>query len=80
MVAILIFNHVYWFGKNPLLANWLPCQQGNVYLQFMNLKMLLIHSDKKLSSFKATACSVSEFWAIYWVIGEKHPPPPSWSL
>ena len=62
------------FGKKPLLANWLPWQQGNVYFWFMRLKILLIPSFEKLPSFKVLACSVVEFWAIYWAGGGKHPP------
>ena len=33
-------------------------------------------SFEKLPSFKVLACSVVEFWAIYWAWGGKHPPPP----
>ena len=33
-------------------------------------------SYEKLLSFKVKACSVLEFWAIYWAGGGKHPPPP----
>ena len=62
--------------KKTLLANWLPWQQGNVYFWFINLKILLIPSFEKLPSFKVLACSVVEFWAIYWAWGGKHPPPP----
>ena len=62
------------FGKKPLLANWLPWQQGNVYFWFMRLKILLIPSFEKLPSFKVLACSVVEFWGIYWAGGGKHPP------
>ena len=75
MVAVLIFNHVYWFWKKTLLENWLPWQQRNVYLQFFNLKILLIPSYEKSPSFKVIACSVLEFWAIYLAGGGKHPPP-----
>ena len=75
MIAVLIFNHVYWFGKKSLLENWLPWQQRNVYLQFLSLKMLLMPSYEKSPSFKVIACSVLEFWAIYWAGGEIHPPP-----
>ena len=74
MVAVLItFTD---FGKKPLLENWLPWQQRNVYLQFLNLKILLMPSYKKSPSFKVIACSVLEFWAIYWAGGGKHPPSP----
>ena len=75
MVVVLIFNHVYCFWQKPLLANWLPWQQGNIYFWFMKLKILLIPSFEKLPSFKVVACSVVEFWAIYWAGGGKHPPP-----
>ena len=61
--------------KKTLLANWLPWQQGNVYFWFIKLKILLIPSFEKLPSFKVLACSVVEFWAIYWAWGGKHPPP-----
>ena len=64
------------FRKKTLLANWLPWQQGNVYFWFIKLKILLIPSFEKLPSFKVLACSVVEFWAIYWAWGGKHPPPP----
>ena len=74
MVAFLItFTD---FGKIPLLENWLPWQQRNVYLQFLNLKILLMPSYEKSPSFKLVTCSVLEFWAIYWGGGGKHPPPP----
>ena len=68
------------FGKKPLLANWLPWQQGNVYFWFMRLKILLIPSFEKLPSFKVLACSVVEFWAIYWAGGGKHPPPSAYRV
>ena len=74
MVVVLIFNHVTDFVKKPLLANWLPWQQGNVYFWFMKLKILPIPSCEKLPSFKVLACSVVEFWAIYWVGVENTPP------
>ena len=64
------------FGKKPLLENWLPWKQRNVYLQFLNLKILLMPSYEKSPSFKVIACSVLEFWAIYWAGVGKHPPPP----
>ena len=64
------------FRKKALLANWLPWQQGNVYFWFIKLKIFLIPSFEKLPSFKVLACSVVEFWAIYWAWGGKHPPPP----
>ena len=35
------------FGKKPLLTNWLPWQQGNVYFLFLKLKILLIPSYGK---------------------------------
>ena len=35
------------FGKKPLLTNWLPWQQGNVYFLFLKLKILLIPSYEK---------------------------------
>ena len=47
------------FGNKPLLKNWLPWQQRNLYLQFLNLKILLMPSYEKSSSFKVIACSVS---------------------
>ena len=62
-------------AKNTLLENWLPWQQRNVYLQFLNLKTLLMTSYEKSPSFKVMACSVLEFWAIYWAGGGKHPLP-----
>ena len=63
------------FGKKPLLENWLPWQQRNVYLQFLNLEILLMPSYEKSPSFKVIACSVLEFGAIYWAGGGKHLPP-----
>ena len=35
------------FGKKPLLTNWLPWQQGNVYFCFLKWKCLLIPSYEK---------------------------------
>ena len=39
------------FGKKPLLTNWLPWQQGNVYFLFLRLKILLIPSYEKSPNF-----------------------------
>ena len=49
------------FGKKPLLENWLPWQQRNVYLQLLNFKTFLMPSFEKSPSFKVIACSVLEF-------------------
>ena len=59
MVAVL--TTVTDFGKNSLMENWLPWQQRNVYLQFLNLKILLMPRYEKSPSFKVIACSVFEF-------------------
>ena len=68
------------FRQKTLFANWLPWQQGNVYFWFIKLKILLIPSFEKLPSFKVLACSVMEFWAIYWAWGGKHPPPSAYRV
>ena len=75
MVAVYFLITFTDFGKKPLLENWLPWQQRNVYLQFLNMKILLMPSYEKSPSFKVIACSVLEFWAIYWAGGGKKPPP-----
>ena len=65
MVAVLNFNRVYLFWSfltgEPLLTNWLPWQQRNIFLQFMKFKILLKPSWEKLQSFKVMACS--PFWS-----------------
>ena len=72
MVAVLILITFTDFGKKTLLENWLPWQQRNVYLQFLNWKILLMPSYEKSPSFKVIACFVLEFGAIYWAGGGKH--------
>ena len=75
IVAVLIFNQVYWFwsflASDPLLTNWLPWQQRNGNLWNSKFSKYLFGKSYQVS-IKLMACSISEFGVIYWAEVGKH--------
>ena len=74
MAAVLIFNQVDWF--------WLKTTLDKLVTMATKKHLSLIYKIENFANTylrtvtKFQACSVLEFWAIYWAGGGKQPPPP----
>ena len=63
------------FGKKPLLTNWLPWQQGNVYFLFLKMKILLIPSYEKSPNLVAIDPKLKKLSTGKQNLRGKHLPP-----
>ena len=63
------------FGKKPLLTNWLPWQQGNVYFLFLKWKILLIPSYERSPNLVAIDLKLKNLSTGKQNLRGKHLPP-----
>ena len=63
------------FSKKPLVTNWLPWQQGNVYFRFLKLKILLIPSYEKSPNLVAIDSKLKKLSTGKQNLRGKHLPP-----
>ena len=74
MVAVLIFNHVYWFWQKTLLENWLPWQQKTSISDFWTWKLCwcLVMKSQQVSRWYGgwenfgADCGMRSFWCKVW--------------